>query len=244
MPKYRIHEKMIYMRQDYGPGHTEINDDEIIVREPQRGLNMLRHFCPHITQLRVRSNRKNQTALVAAIANKCAATLLNLEIHDYENFLELILPRRIHFERLNRLKIDQWKNIDVHDIAFSFERLTAIDVNTRRTNDFHFRLMQRPGLRSIFVDSMRLKAIYDVLEAVDEPSALENVSMVWSHFEREYTEPFLHKFSALRSITAYVFRVIGDQGDLIALVRSKWGEVHVESRVLNEFLIVTITRAA
>lgn len=243
IPKFRIHERLVVLEIHTSYHASEIREDAIFLRDSSTIFRFLRTYGEIITRLEARDCYGIEIPLAAIVADKCARTLVDFKIRNFDVFIKVILDKPIHFEMLERLVILADFYIKNGPAKFTFDKLTTLQLLVRETDKWHHQMMQLNSLKDLQA-TMYLMDVYEVLEQSEHPSSLERLHLTWVPRDIPYTTTLLDKHPNMQIFEAFVRSEYDDcEETLLELVRSKWGEIKVEREGFGSWAELKITRA-
>lgn len=243
IPKFRIHERLVVLELYTSYHTTEIREDAIFLRDSATIFRFLRTYGELITRLEARNCYGIESPLAAMVAEKCAKTLLDFKIRNFDEFIIVMLNNPIHFEMLERLVIFADFYIKNGPAKFTFDKLATLHLLVRETDKWHHQIMQLNSLKDLQV-TMYLTDVYEVLEQSEHPSSLERLHLTWIPTDIPYTTALLDKHPNMQIFEAFVRSQVDDcEETLLELVRSKWDDIKVEREDYGSWAELKITRA-
>lgn len=237
IPKFRIHEKLIFINGNIKLSASIIADDDIFIGKIGVVSRFLRLYGHIITRLKVDATRLLETEMVEfgqLIREHCSSTLLEFQLTESP---ELVFASQAnHFASVRHFSIDIRSNEPLADVSIrlTFDHLQTLEIGVREYETWAAELIERNGeLVTISFPSMTANYAVEYLKQMKELSNLREIRVLY-RIAADWVQSLQHildEFKELCTIGVYFIdlpRGSINREAIIRVIEAKWGETTME----------------
>lgn len=251
IPKFRIHEKLIFINGNINRCSSIIADDDIFIGNIDMVLRFLRLNGHIITRLKFDATRYLDTEIKTIgqfIREYCSSTLLEFEL--VESMSLQFVSQSNHFPSLQNfsIQIPSSQSLDGVSIRLTFDHLQILEIVVENEYEpWASELIERNAqLRTISFPSTTAKHAIKYFKQLKQLKNLQEIRVVNAVDGDRSLLRILDEFKELRTVGVYFFDLpyrTTKRDAITRVIEERWGETSIHLTNSNfKFPLLSFTR--